>query len=143
MQPLDGLVVWRLVRCLEAGPVRIKLVRRAGASTDGGTVHPAEIELAGWRRKFVAPNTGVLSQAYEPGELSQSLCSPWQHDFRDCGCHYWASNHPDLVLAEDRLDEQELMSGLSADPSRAITRIDWLRSDRAVPEPPPALGNRI
>jgi len=141
-QPLDGLVVWRLVRCLEAGPVRIKLLRRAGASTDAGSVHPAEIELAGWRRKFVDPTTGVLSQAYEPGELSQSLCSPWQHDFRDCGCHYWASNHPDLVLAEDRLDEQELMSGLSADPSRAMTGIDWLRSDRARARAAAALGNR-
>jgi hypothetical protein len=142
VQPLDGLVVWRLVRCLESGPVRIKFVSRGGTSTDHGPLRPAEIELHGWRRRFVDPNSGVLSKAYEPGELSQSLCSPWQHDFRDCGCHYWASNHPDLVLADDRLDERELMSGISADPARAMTRIDWLRSDRARDRAAAALGNR-
>nr|WP_284507445.1 ferritin-like domain-containing protein [Caballeronia sp. ATUFL_F1_KS39] len=32
-----------------------------------------------------------------PGELTQSLCSPWTHDFRDCACFYWASNHPDIA----------------------------------------------
>ena len=26
----------------------------------------------------------------EPGELTQSLCSPWQNDYRECGCYYWA-----------------------------------------------------
>jgi hypothetical protein len=29
--------------------------------------------------------------------LSQSLCSPWQNDYRDCGCFYWAASHPDYV----------------------------------------------
>ena len=72
----------------------------------------------------------MLSMAYRPGELTQSLCSPWQHDFRDCACHYWASNHPDVVLAEERPTDQILPSGEAGDPHRAELRIDWLRSDR-------------
>ena len=33
----------------------------------------------------------------ESGELTQSLCSPWQHDYRDCVCFYWAASRPDFV----------------------------------------------
>jgi hypothetical protein len=25
------------------------------------------------------------------------LCSPWQNDFRECSCYYWASSRPDYV----------------------------------------------
>jgi hypothetical protein len=32
-----------------------------------------------------------------PGELTQSLCSPWQNDYRECGCYYWAASRPDYV----------------------------------------------
>lgn len=39
-----------------------------------------------------------------PGELSQSLCSPWQNDYRECACFYWASNRPDFVNVETRPD---------------------------------------
>ena len=35
--------------------------------------------------------------AIESGELTQSLCSPWQHDYRDCVCFYWAASRPDFV----------------------------------------------
>lgn len=34
---------------------------------------------------------------YKPGDLTRSLCSPWQYDFALCGCFYWASNKPDIV----------------------------------------------
>ena len=158
--PQDGLVVWRLVRCLEAGPeVEVTLVQRPATATpaaptpsptttpaptpsgSGGTPAgatlttpappaPATVTLKGWRRDFANKTTGVLSTAYRPGELTQSLCSPWQHDFRDCACHYWASNHPDVVLAEERPTDDALPSGEAADPHRAELRIDWLRSDR-------------
>src|SRR5207302_1197779 len=96
---LDGMVVWRLVRCLEPGEVRIKVVQRVPPA-EGTASDP--IELDGWRRQYVDPVSGVIDAAYAAGEMTQSLCSPWQHDFRDCGCHYWASNHPDVVLGEDR-----------------------------------------
>jgi hypothetical protein len=129
--PLDGLVVWRLVRGLEPGPVTLELVRRQPpAPADPATPPPGPVTLEGWRRQFVDPRSGVIDPAYAPGEMSQSLCSPWQHDFRDCSCYYWASNHPDVVLAEDLPGEPTLPSGASADPRRALARIDWLRSDR-------------
>ena len=35
-----------------------------------------------------------------PGELTQSLCSPWQNDYRECACYYWASSRPDYVNVE-------------------------------------------
>jgi hypothetical protein len=36
-----------------------------------------------------------------PGELTQSLCSPWQNDYRECACYYWAATRPDYVNVED------------------------------------------
>lgn len=33
----------------------------------------------------------------EPGALTQSLCSPWQADYRECACFYWAASRPDFV----------------------------------------------
>lgn len=35
-----------------------------------------------------------------PGELTQSLCSPWQNDYRECACYYWAASRPDFVNRE-------------------------------------------
>ncbi|QOZ27791.1 ferritin-like domain-containing protein [Bradyrhizobium sp. CCBAU 51753] len=121
--PLDGLYVWRLLRGLEPGPLTIGLRRRSGDHS--------EIVLEGWRRNFVDPVTGVISGAYQPGELLQSLCSPWQHDFRDCSCMYWAANHPDVVFQEVGPDDEKLPNGQAADPLLANLRVDWLRSDRA------------
>jgi hypothetical protein len=39
----------------------------------------------------------------KPGELSQGLCSPWQNDYRECACYYWAASRPDYVnvVADD------------------------------------------
>lgn len=39
----------------------------------------------------------IRSETVAPGELTQSLCSPWLHDYRDCVCFYWASSRPDFV----------------------------------------------
>ena len=39
----------------------------------------------------------ISRSAVEPGELTQSLCSPWQNDYRECGCYYWAASRPDFV----------------------------------------------
>jgi hypothetical protein len=40
----------------------------------------------------------VLARALaEPGELTQRLCSPWQNDYRECACYYWAASRPDYV----------------------------------------------
>ncbi|MEG3899980.1 MULTISPECIES: ferritin-like domain-containing protein [unclassified Microcoleus] len=124
--PLEGLVVWRLVSSLKPEPaaLKIKLIRRDSDS-------PSFIELTAWRRRYVDAKTGVIDLAYSPGELGQSLCSPWTHDFRDCACHYWASNHPDVVYGAIAADEEILPDGESANPIKANTPIDWLREDRS------------
>jgi hypothetical protein len=47
------------------------------------------------------PGTAVISNKLaQPGELTQGLCSPWQNDFRECSCYYWASARPDFVNVE-------------------------------------------
>ncbi|MFL6452132.1 MAG: ferritin-like domain-containing protein [Bryobacteraceae bacterium] len=127
-QPFDGITVWRLVRSLEPAEVTITVDFRPG-SANGTPPQPSTFTFTGWRRAFTDPDSGVISQEYEPGELSQSLCSPWQHDFRDCGCNYWASNHPDIALGEERPGEATLPSGDSEDPLRASIYVDWLRAD--------------
>jgi Ferritin-like len=136
-QPVADTVSWRIVRSLELGPVKICLRQRHPDDTskllkDGGTV-----TLEGWRRRFTDPETGVISSAYKPGELLQGLCSPWQHDFRDCSCFYWAANHPDIVLGEAYPGESIAAavdeSGVSNIP------IDWLRADRKASQAAEAL----
>lgn len=52
-------------------------------------------------RHFFEPDTAVISAALaSPGELTQGLCSPWQNDYRECSCYYWASARPDYVNVE-------------------------------------------
>ena len=58
------------------------------------------------KRSHYLDTNGVIDpDTYRPGELTQSLCVPWQYDFRDCGCWYWASNKPDVVTSEDSRDK--------------------------------------
>lgn len=52
-------------------------------------------------RNFFEPESGLISDAIaEPGELTRGLCSPWQNDFRECVCYYWASSRPDYINLE-------------------------------------------
>jgi Ferritin-like len=133
---LAGSTVWRMVRMLAPAEVTIVLEQRrppAGAHRANGKAandkRPA-ITLTGWRRRFIDTATGLLSGAYSPGELGQSLCSPWMHDFRDCACNYWAANHPDIVYPAIPLGDQTLGTENVSDPLLANVRVDWLRSDR-------------
>jgi hypothetical protein len=49
-------------------------------------------------RDFFESGSAVISEELaEAGELTQGLCSPWQNDFRECSCYYWASSRPDYV----------------------------------------------
>ncbi len=134
---LDGLTVWRLVRSLRPEDVTLTLTPRPAGGAPGVNKGSADktppIILKGWRRRYTDANSGIISLAYRPGELTQSLCSPWMHDFRDCACTYWASNHPDIVFPRVPLGEPELPSGLPDDPRRGETRIDWLRDRRSWP----------
>jgi len=48
-----------------------------------------------------ADSKAVLTRALaQAGELSQGLCSPWQNDYRECACYYWAASRPDYVNVE-------------------------------------------
>lgn len=128
--PMDGMIVYHFVRGLEVEKeVRIKLTKRLADGEANSSGQVSEVVLDGWRRRYLNED-GVISEAYEVGELTQSLCSPWMHDFRDCGCNYWASNHPDIVLAEDYLGEALLPTGAAADAFRSMNPVDWLRADR-------------
>jgi hypothetical protein len=52
-------------------------------------------------RSFFDDDTAVISRALaDAGELTQGLCSPWQNDYRECSCYYWASARPDYVNVE-------------------------------------------
>lgn len=44
-----------------------------------------------------APSTALNPALLKPGELTQGLCSPWQNDYRECACYYWAASRPDYV----------------------------------------------
>ena len=52
-------------------------------------------------RHFFEQDTAFISsELASPGELTQGLCSPWQNDYRECSCYYWASARPDYVNVE-------------------------------------------
>jgi hypothetical protein len=68
---------------------------------------------------FFEEDTAVISTVLaEAGELTQGLCSPWQNDYRECSCYYWASARPDYVNVE------LTASGLS-------TGDNWMQRDRS------------
>lgn len=54
----------------------------------------------------------------EPGSMTQGLCSPWQADYRECGCFYWAASRPDFVNAQ-------------TDDTNAIRGHSWMQTDRS------------
>src|SRR5580692_10315259 len=114
---------WAAVRTLVEGtPVTLTLVRRPA---------PGTITLTGNRARYL-DDTGALARMFQPGELTQSLCSPWTHDFRDCACFYWASNHPDIALPP--LPAPPPPAG---DPRWELATA-WERADRSVATPPVA-----
>ena len=56
-------------------------------------------------RPFFETDTAVIAKALaDAGELTQGLCSPWQNDYRECSCYYWASARPDYVNVETAAD---------------------------------------
>lgn len=113
-----GLEAWRLVHDLEPGPVAVALGPLIGAEmaallaafdaylVGGGEAATVErtadgsLRFAfarGERADYLDADGVIDPSAYRPGDLTRSLCSPWQYDFALCGCFYWASNKPDMV----------------------------------------------
>jgi len=52
------------------------------------------------RRMFEGKSVTPSQDLLRPGELTQGLCSPWQHDYRECACYYWPASRPDYVNVE-------------------------------------------
>ncbi len=79
-------------RCWET---QIALVEPKG--DDPGNYESVDLVV----RPFFEADTAVISEALaKAGELTQGLCSPWQNDYRECSCYYWASARPDFVNVE-------------------------------------------
>ena len=104
---------WTAIRLLTEG-TEVTLTLSQGNKT---------LSLVGDRARYLDDN-GALAKMFLPGELTQSLCSPWTHDFRDCACFYWASNHPDIVLPV-------VPNALPATPE-IYTYVPWERQDRTL-----------
>jgi hypothetical protein len=120
-QPPDP---WTAVRLLtEGSDVRLVLQRKPVAPL------AKKVALTAKRAKYLGDD-GALAAMFLPGELTQSLCSPWTHDFRDCGCYYWASNHPDIALPP--LPEKP-----TSDPKWNLA-VPWERRDRTISDKPPS-----
>lgn len=120
---LSGLEVWRRVHDLLPGPVAVLLGPQPGISSPGsdlvggslngfrqqgrnivqrdaaGAVQAAVLVAA--RARYLDDGGVIDPEVYLPGELTRTLCAPWQYDFRDCGCFYWAASKPDIVTSSD------------------------------------------
>jgi hypothetical protein len=67
--------------------------------------------------------TSVINRELaSPGELTQSLCSPWQNDYRECACFYWAASRPDYV-------------NVDAGPDGTSAGHNWMQKDRTEATP--------
>lgn len=64
----------------------------------------------------------ISKELAPPGELTQSLCSPWQSDYRECACFYWAATRPDYVNVE-------------AGPNGTSIGQNWMQKDRDQNDP--------
>ncbi|MEY4926913.1 MAG: hypothetical protein RI894_1349 [Bacteroidota bacterium] len=46
---------------------------------------------------FDGNSAAFSEEILKPGELTQGLCAPWQNDYRECACYYWAASRPDYI----------------------------------------------
>jgi hypothetical protein len=88
---------------LEAWNALIALLPHAGQTVscdfanNAGNIVTRDLTV----RALFAPGTAAIAaDVAAPGELTQSLCSPWQNDYKECGCYYWAASRPDYVNVE-------------------------------------------
>ncbi|MBD2531103.1 hypothetical protein H6G97_16535 [Nostoc flagelliforme FACHB-838] len=148
---LDGLEVWRRVHDLIPGRIAIVLGPSPGSiltpslglsrqldqiydsgesllqRDDNGRLQIAV--LVGQRAQYLDENGVIDVDVYQPGDLTRSLCSPWQYDFRDCGCFYWAASKPDIVTSGDGqqpyLNFQRRDRNITPQPSEVLAQ--WQR----------------
>ena len=66
----------------------------------------------------------IAEDVATPGELTQSLCSPWQNDYRECGCYYWAASRPDYVNVEPTARGTSIGNNwMARDPGTQVLRV--------------------
>src|SRR5579863_3342812 len=119
--------VWTALRLIpEGSDVELVLVSRTAKD------RRPPVTISGARAAYLDDN-GALAAMFHPGEMTQSLCSPWTHDFRDCACFYWASNHPDIVLPARPESATDLASNV---------RVPWERAARALTPAPSSASSR-
>ncbi|MCB2406352.1 hypothetical protein [Hymenobacter lucidus] len=58
---------------------------------------------------FMPDSAALSDEIIKPGELTQGLCAPWQNDYRECACYYWAASRPDFVNVQP--NERGLSAG--------------------------------
>jgi hypothetical protein len=74
-------------------------------------------------RHFFEPGTPVIARNIaEAGAFTQSLCAPWQNDYRECACFYWAASRPDFVNVE-------------VGPNGTTAGHNWMQKDRTADTP--------
>lgn len=61
---------------------------------------PTQKVILRLRTFFTEGSAAIAPVMLEPGELTQGLCAPWQNDYRECACYYWAASRPDFVNVE-------------------------------------------
>ncbi|MFD3761466.1 LodA/GoxA family CTQ-dependent oxidase [Streptomyces sp. NPDC058622] len=118
----DGLNVWRHAHDLLPGRIAIVIGPGPGISSPGlasvGNLNQLRMAdnsfvargpagrvslavLVSDRRLYLNPDGVIDPEAYGPGDLTRSMCAPWQYDFRDCMCFYWAASKPDVTSNAD------------------------------------------
>jgi hypothetical protein len=100
--PMVGKTNLEWSNCLaDALQMQVKSVSCVFVPQGGGPETKISLKV----RPFFEAGTGVIKrELLQPGELTQSLCSPWQNDYRECSCYYWAASRPDYVNVEARTD---------------------------------------
>jgi len=145
--PPAALENWRVVRDFEPGPVAIALCDKTVYDLVLANFYPIDaiaelfrrrvdrregdfLLLFGTRAHYLTED-GVIDPALiPPGNLTRSMCSPWQYDFTDCGCFFWASNKPDMVSSADQ--PLQILNFQRKDRSKDAARqpTDWLLKDQ-------------
>jgi len=145
--PPAAMENWRVVRDFDPGRVAVALCDRTiydlvranfyapdeMAAMFGRRKDRREgdfVLLFGTRADYLTADGVIDPVLVPPGNLTRSMCSPWQYDFTDCGCFFWASNKPDMVASAGQplqiLNFQR--KHRATDAARQPT--DWLLKDR-------------
>ncbi|XVS67922.1 hypothetical protein ACQPYE_18315 [Actinosynnema sp. CA-299493] len=95
--------VGRTVPCLfTSGPAPNPVGKPAKLPDPGFEVVELEVRpLFATSAETGEPLAVIAEEMAGPGDLTRGLCSPWQNDYRECACYYWAASRPDYVNVED------------------------------------------